>query len=65
MSFLRPEAKAALWRAREVLAGLAIGLVGLSTEVVRAGRPHHRGRSGWPALSPRSIGLAGLITEVD
>ena len=30
MSFIRPEARAALWRAREALAGLAIGLLGLS-----------------------------------
>lgn len=30
MSFIRPEVKSALWRWREVLAGAAVGLLGLS-----------------------------------
>ena len=29
MSFLRPEAKAELWRWREVLGGIAVALIGL------------------------------------
>lgn len=55
MSFLRPEAKAALWRAREVLAGLAIGLVGLSWISGPAGL---LGLVGWALI------LGGLVLLV-
>ncbi|MCU9838690.1 hypothetical protein OEZ49_13000 [Ruegeria sp. WL0004] len=47
MSFIRPEARAALWRWREVLAGIAIALVGLSWITGPGGL---LGWVGWPTL---------------
>lgn len=41
MSFIRPEAKAALWRWREILVALAVGLTGLGWVV------GHGGLLGW------------------
>ncbi|AAV96850.1 hypothetical protein KQ247_07240 [Ruegeria pomeroyi] len=55
MSFIRPEARAALWRWREVLAGLAVALLGLSWI---AGPGGLLGWTGWP------VAAAGLALAV-
>ncbi|MCE8508692.1 hypothetical protein KBY28_09555 [Ruegeria pomeroyi] len=55
MSFIRPEARAALWRWREVLAGLALVLLGFSWI---AGPGGLLGWTGWP------VAAAGVILAV-
>ncbi|UWQ92113.1 hypothetical protein QEZ52_04865 [Aliisedimentitalea scapharcae] len=55
MSFIRPEARAAIWRCRELIAGVGIGVLGVSWVVGTAGLIWWL---GWVLVA---IGAAGTI----